>query len=91
MGCRSAKARGVYVARFPSEEVARVVYESIRPEAAATPTKRARVRVFLEGSLVKVEVVASDLTALRALTNSFLRFLACSYNTLAELGLLKKT
>ena len=72
MGGRPPKARAVYVARFPSERDAEAVFRSIQPEALSTPTKRARVRGFCKGAVVRIEVEALDLVALRALTNSFL-------------------
>ena len=91
MGGKSTKARAVYVVCFSGERDAEAVFRSVQPEALSTPTKRARVRVFREGAVIRIEVEALDLVALRALTNSFLRFLACSYNTLVKLGLSEKT
>lgn len=54
---------------------ARILYHAILPEIRDIPSKRASARLELFDDHVRLEISASDLVALRAALNSFLRFI----------------
>lgn len=52
-----------------------IVYNALKPDIARAPLKRARLDIRLEGKVLKLTINAQDLTALRALANSTLKYL----------------
>ncbi len=70
-----ASAEAVIRVCFDSEKVAEAVYKALLPDVGEMPTGRGGASIVLNGREVTVNVWARDLTALRALVNSYLRLL----------------
>ncbi len=60
---------------FPDGKAAEVCYKALLPESKTPPTKRAVAEVRREGRHVQVLIKATDVTALRASINSYLRWI----------------
>jgi len=56
--------------------LADIVEGSLLPEVESPTSKRSRVKVAVDGGVLKVTVEASDVSALRAALNSYLRWVA---------------
>lgn len=61
-----------FVLEYPSTDDARIVEHSVRVEAGVVSGDRTRASVERDGATVTVTVDATDLTALRAGTNTWL-------------------
>ncbi len=63
-----------------------VLYRALLPELSSLPTKRARVRLEKsEDSRMLLEVEAEDLVALRAVVNTYLRWISSARRCLEAL------
>ncbi|MCD6558406.1 MAG: hypothetical protein J7K57_00765 [Palaeococcus sp.] len=78
----SEPIEGFIEIEFPSEEIARVVYESVLIEDKSVPYRRTRTRLLLEGKRIKLEFTAKDNSALRGTLNSYLRWIKVALDTL---------
>jgi len=56
--------------------LAEIVEGSLLPEAERPTSERSSVTVAVDGGILKVTVVASDISALRAALNSYLRWVS---------------
>ena len=63
-----------------SEEQAKVLHDSIAPEAERFKTERSSAKIELNEKELKVKIEAKDLTALRASFNSIFRLLSTTEN-----------
>jgi KEOPS complex subunit Pcc1 len=79
---RLLKGRSVVRIPFDSEKNARILHQALKPETASVPSDRATTEVTIEGSDLVLTIDASDLTALRAATNSYLSWIAACKRTL---------
>jgi len=61
--------------RFPSEEEARIVYDALNPETAASSARRSKVQVTQEKRHLTLLFESKDTVALRASINSYLTWL----------------
>lgn len=71
----SEPIRGTIEIEFPDEEVARVVYESVKLEHESVPYRRSKIEFRREGRKVILEFTATDNSALRGTLNSYLRWI----------------
>jgi KEOPS complex subunit Pcc1 len=67
---------------FPSSKIARTIFSSVAPETQQTPGYRSFTKLEADGHTLKMRVQAQDLVALRAASNSFLRFIAASFRAI---------
>lgn len=70
---------------MPDETCATGIHEAILPESAKPPSRRARVTLRVDGSVLLLDFEAEDIIALRASLNSYLRWaraLRNSYETI---------
>ncbi|ASJ00641.1 KEOPS complex subunit Pcc1 [Thermococcus gorgonarius] len=67
---------------FPTEEVARVVYESVRIEHETVPYRRTRASFTLNGRKIRLEFKATDNSALRGTLNSYLRWIKVALDSI---------
>jgi tRNA threonylcarbamoyladenosine modification (KEOPS) complex Pcc1 subunit len=67
---------------FETEEEAQVLYDALLPETESVPSERADTSLLISGTVLRVEVSARDLTALRAAMNSFLSWISACKRTL---------
>lgn len=77
------KARAVVRLRFQSEDHLGVVLKVLKPETEKPLTSRSRVQIRRDGKVLTLVFEARDTSALRAVTNSFLRWIALINDTWA--------
>jgi tRNA threonylcarbamoyladenosine modification (KEOPS) complex Pcc1 subunit len=70
------KARAVVRLNFPSDNHLDAVFKALKPEAEKPLTSRSRVKIEREGRVLTLIFEARDTSALRAVTNSYLRWVA---------------
>ncbi len=75
------KARAVVRLRFQSEDHLSVALEALKPETEKPLTSRSRVQIRGEGEVLTLVFEARDTSALRAMTNSYLRWVALVSDT----------
>ena len=69
-------AHAVVEFHFQSEREAETVFKSLLPEIEVSKPRRSNVCSLLEGKVLILKVDAKDTTALRAVSNSYLRWIA---------------
>ncbi|TXT53955.1 MAG: hypothetical protein BAJATHORv1_100040 [Candidatus Thorarchaeota archaeon] len=57
---------------FENSTTAQLVLEALLPESDSIPSDRAIATLSAKGSILSIDITASDLTALRASMNSYL-------------------
>jgi KEOPS complex subunit Pcc1 len=60
---------------LPDSRIAETIRASLEPETRATKGFRSRTTISSKGQQVRLRIVADDLVALRAASNSFLHFI----------------
>ncbi len=75
------KARAVVRLRFQSEDHLSVALKALKPETEKPLTSRSRVQIRGEGKVLTLIFEARDTSALRAVTNSYLRWIALVNDT----------
>jgi tRNA threonylcarbamoyladenosine modification (KEOPS) complex Pcc1 subunit len=75
---------GTSVLEIPldSERVANILYSALLPETESIPSDRATTKVSVKGSSLVIEIVANDLTAMRAALNSFVAWISACMRTI---------
>lgn len=68
---------------LPSPKFAETIYESLIPETRQSQGFRSRTVVSRRGRILTLNIKASDIVALRAASNSFLRFVSVAAKTLS--------
>ena len=68
------RAQATICLDLPSKGQLEVVLEALRPEITVASAQRSRVHVESEGKTLTLKFNADDTSALRAATNSFLRW-----------------
>ncbi|AEH25494.1 KEOPS complex subunit Pcc1 [Pyrococcus yayanosii] len=69
------KIEGRLVLEFPSEDVAKVVYQAVLYEHLTVPYRRSEIEFRLDGRRIVIELRADDSSALRGTLNSYLRWI----------------
>ncbi|MDV3103642.1 KEOPS complex subunit Pcc1 [Thermococcus waiotapuensis] len=67
---------------FPTEEVARIVYESVLYEHESVPYRRSRIEFLRDGKKVVIRFLAKDNSALRGTLDSYLRWIKVAMESL---------
>lgn len=75
------KARAVARLRFQSKDHLEIALNALKPETEKPLTSRSRVQISGEGKVLTLIFEARDTSALRAVTNSYLRWIALVNDT----------
>jgi tRNA threonylcarbamoyladenosine modification (KEOPS) complex Pcc1 subunit len=67
---------------LPSRKLAETVYNSLLPETRQTPGFRSQTIVDRKDHILQLNIRADDIVALRAASNTFLRFVSVAMKTL---------
>jgi KEOPS complex subunit Pcc1 len=67
---------------FPSSRIADTIYNSLLPETRQSPGYRSRTLVDRRDKVLRLRIRADDIVALRAASNTFLRFVSVAMKTL---------
>jgi tRNA threonylcarbamoyladenosine modification (KEOPS) complex Pcc1 subunit len=70
------QANSLIEIEFASPREAEAVLSALVPEAKDSKTRRSEMKVETRGKVLILKVSAKDTTALRAITNSYLRWIA---------------
>lgn len=67
---------------LPSSRLADTIYNSLLPETRQSPGYRSRTTVERSDRILRLSITADDIVALRAASNTFLRFVSVALKTL---------
>ena len=67
---------------LPSKKIADTIFRSLLPETKQPAGHRSQTRIRCKGQVLELKIVADDLVALRAASNTFLRFVSVALKTL---------
>jgi KEOPS complex subunit Pcc1 len=67
---------------LPSSKIADTIYISLLPETRQPRGFRSKTTVNPEGSILRLNIKAEDIVALRAASNAFLRFVSVAIKSL---------
>ena len=75
---KSEMIQGHAVLEIPleSNELAEILRQALDPETNSAPSDRAQAEVSISENVIVVEILAEDLTALRAAMNSYLAWIS---------------
>lgn len=86
MGASAEVCNAIVSVDLPSSDVAGVVFRSLEPETRVLVGWRSRVRIGVRGRVLVLRFEAEDTSALRAVLNSYLRWVAMLVKALGCLG-----
>jgi KEOPS complex subunit Pcc1 len=78
---RNASAEITIEVSLPSSTLAETVYRSLLPETKQPSGFRSHVLLKHDGRTIELSIVADDIVALRAASNTFLRFVTVAMKT----------
>ena len=78
---KNASAELTIEIRLPSSKLAETVYSSLLPETQQPSGFRSHVTVKHKGRELELHILADDIVALRAASNTFLRFVSVAVKT----------
>jgi len=68
-----------------SERIAKILYSALLPETESIPSERATTSISVKGSSLVVEIIANDLTAMRAALNSYIAWISACMKTIESI------
>jgi tRNA threonylcarbamoyladenosine modification (KEOPS) complex Pcc1 subunit len=74
------KAKAVFRLKFSSEKQLNVVLGALKPETETSSTIRSTVDMKIEDQTLVLDFRATDTSALRAATNSYMRLIGVAMN-----------
>jgi tRNA threonylcarbamoyladenosine modification (KEOPS) complex Pcc1 subunit len=69
-------ASSIIEIEFASVSETEAVLSALLPEVKGSKTRRSEIEVEMEGKVLILKIIARDTTALRAICNSYLRWIA---------------
>jgi tRNA threonylcarbamoyladenosine modification (KEOPS) complex Pcc1 subunit len=84
------RAQAIVRLKFQSQEHLNIVLKALKPEAEKPLTSRSKVQLKKEGRILTLIFEAKDTSALRAVTNSYLRWIALINDTWAVMEKLSR-
>ncbi len=85
MSQSDVKGNSILEIPLKSERIAKILYSALLPETESIPSERATTSVSVKGSTLVVEIVANDLTALRAALNSYVAWISACMRTIESI------
>jgi len=76
MSLRVVSGRTFVEMDMGSSEMAQTILSALEPETESVPSERATTTIRVDGPKLIIEILAEDLTALRAAMNSFLAWIS---------------
>ncbi|MEM1956381.1 MAG: KEOPS complex subunit Pcc1 [Candidatus Caldarchaeum sp.] len=71
---------------YVDEDAANIMVRSVQPELSSTRTRRSSVELFSSGGCINVVLKSRDIVAARAASNTVVRLLKASYETLEAMS-----
>jgi tRNA threonylcarbamoyladenosine modification (KEOPS) complex Pcc1 subunit len=84
------RAQAIVRLKFQSQEHLNIVLKALKPEAEKPLTTRSKVQIKKEDEVLTLIFEAKDTSALRAVTNSYLRWIALINDTWAVMEKLSR-
>ena len=69
-----------------TKELAEIIENSLKPEVKDPVSTRSKVEVVAEDDLIRINITASDLSALRAALNSYLRWVDAIFEVVEKVS-----
>jgi len=85
MSQSDVKGNSIIEIPLESEHIAKILYSALLPETESIPSERATTSVSVKGSSLIVEIVANDLTAMRAALNSYIAWISACMKTIESI------
>ncbi len=85
MSQSDVKGNSIIEIPLESERIAKILYSALLPETESIPSERATTTVSVKGSSLFVEIVANDLTAMRAALNSYIAWISACMKTIESI------
>ena len=73
-----------------TKELAEIIENSLKPEVQDPVSTRSKVEVVAEDDIIRINIAASDLSALRAALNSYLRWVDSILEVVEKVSKLKE-
>ena len=80
------KGNSILEIPLESKRMANILYSALLPETESIPSERATTNVSVKGSSLIVEIVANDLTAMRAALNSYVAWISACMRTIDSIN-----
>ena len=80
------KGNSILEIPLESERMANILYSALLPETESIPSERATTNVSVKGSSLIIEIVANDLTAMRAALNSYVAWISACMRTIDSIN-----
>ncbi len=77
------RAKAVVSLRFSSEKQLTTLLNALKPETKALSTRRANVKLDIDGLFLLLTIDAEDTVALRSTLNAYLRWINSTINVIA--------
>ena len=85
MSQNDVKGNSIIEIPLESERIAKILYSALLPETESIPSERATTTISVKGSSLFVEIVANDLTAMRAALNSYIAWISACMKTIESI------
>ncbi len=85
MSQSDVKGNSIIEIPLESEHIAKILYSALLPETESIPSERATTTISVKGSSLFVEIVANDLTAMRAALNSYIAWISACMKTIESI------
>jgi len=84
------KTKTVVCLDFPSKAHLKIVLKALKPETKVSLARRSRAQIRSEGKRLELSFEATDTSALRAMMNSYLRWIMLINDTCSVLKSVEK-
>ncbi len=85
MSQSDVKGNSILEIPLESERIAKILYSALLPETESIPSERATTSISVKGSSLVVEIIANDLTAMRAALNSYIAWISACMKTIESI------
>ncbi len=85
MSQSNVKGNSILEIPLESERIAKILYSALLPETESIPSERAKTSVSVKGSSLIIEIIANDLTAMRAALNSYVAWISACMRTIKSI------
>lgn len=85
MSQSDVKGNSIIEIPLESERIAKILYSALLPETESIPSERATTTVSVKGSSLIIDIVANDLTAMRAALNSYIAWISACMKTIESI------
>jgi len=85
MSQSDVKGNSILEIPLESERIAKILYSALLPETESIPSERATTSISVKGSSLIIEIIANDLTAMRAALNSYIAWISACMKTIESI------